>query len=271
MRVALCQMRAGEDVEENLVEAEGLLAASADAGADLASLPEVFTYRGPSRRHTEVAETVPGPTTERLAAAARRHRMWVLGGSIVESSEGRVYNTSLLFDRSGEQVARYRKIHLFDVDLPGVAAVRESDTYAPGEEIVTTETEFGRVGLSICYDLRFPELYRSMMARGARVLFVPANFQHTTGSAHWEVLVRARAIENQSFVVAPAQWGVWGDPSKGRRGFGNSLAVDPWGRVIARGPEEGTEAILADLDLGELRRVRAALPAIQHRRLGPVG
>src|SRR5215210_1166840 len=191
MRVALCQMRAAEDVEENLVEAERLLAASADAGADLASLPEVFTYRGPSRRNTEVAETVPGPTTERLAAAARRHRMWVLGGSILESSEGRVYNTSLLFDRSGEQVARYRKIHLFDVDLPGVAPVRESDTYASGEEIVTTETEFGRVGLSVCYDLRFPELYRSMMARGARVVFVPANFQHTTGSAHWEVLLRA--------------------------------------------------------------------------------
>jgi predicted amidohydrolase len=264
-------MRAGEDVEENLFEAEALLLASADAGADLASLPEVFTYRGPSRRHAGIAEAVPGPTTERLSAAARRHRMWVLAGSILESSEGRVYNTSVLFDRSGEQVARYRKIHLFDVDLPGVAAVRESDTYTPGEQVVTAATEFGRVGLSICYDLRFPELYRSMMARGARVLFVPSNFQHTTGSAHWEVLLRARAIENQSFVVAPAQWGAWGDPAKGRRSFGHSLAVDPWGRVIASGPEEGTRAIIADLDLGELRRVRTALPAIQHRRLGPVG
>jgi deaminated glutathione amidase len=264
-------MRAGEDVEENLVQAEALLADSADAGADFASLPEVFTYRGPSRRHAEIAETVPGPTTERLAAAALRHRMWVLAGSILESSDGRVYNTSVLFDRSGEQVARYRKIHLFDVDLPGVAAVRESDTYAPGDEIVTAETEFGRVGLSICYDLRFPELYRGMMARGAHVLFVPSNFQHTTGSAHWEVLLRARAIENQSFVVAPAQWGAWGDPSKGRRSFGHSLAVDPWGRVIASGPEQGTRTILADLDLGELHRVRAELPAIQHRRLGPVG
>ncbi len=264
-------MRAGEDVEENLFEAEALLLVSADAGADLACLPEVFTYRGPSRRHAEIAEAVPGPTTERLSAAARRHRMWVLAGSILESSEGRVYNTSVLFDRLGEQVARYRKIHLFDVDLPGVSAVRESDTYTPGEQVVTAETEFGRVGLSICYDLRFPELYRSMMARGARVLFVPSNFQHTTGSAHWEVLLRARAIENQSFVVAPAQWGAWGDPAKGRRSVGHSLAVDPWGRVIASGPEEGTRAIIADLDLGELRRVRAALPAIQHRRLGPVG
>jgi predicted amidohydrolase len=256
-------MRAGEDVEENLVEAEGLLAASADAGADLASLPEVFTYRGSSRRHAEVAETVPGPTTERLAAAARRHHMWVLGGSILESSEGRMYNTSLLFDRSGEQVARYRKIHLFDVDLPGVAPVRESDTYAPGEEIVTTETEFGRVGLSICYDLRFPELYRSMMARGARVLFVPANFQHATGSAHWEVLLRARAIENQCYVLAADQIG---DHEPGRTCFGRSMVIDPWGTVLSQAPDTVGVAV-ADLDLGRLQRIRTELPSLANRRL----
>ena len=189
--------------------------------------------------------------------------MWVLGGSILEASGGRVYNTSLLFDRSGEQVARYRKIHLFDVDLPGVSPVRESDTYAPGDEIVTTETEFGRVGLSICYDLRFPELYRSMMARGARVLFVPANFQHSTGSAHWEVLLRARAIENQAYVLAPAQGGRHTDQ---RVTYGHALVVDPWGLVVARA-SEGEGLALAEVDPELLARVRRNLPALRHRRL----
>jgi predicted amidohydrolase len=269
MRAALCQMSAGDDVAENVHEAESLMSRAADGGADLAALPEVFTYRGPSRRHAEVAEPIPGPTTDRLAEAARRHGMWVLAGSLLESDGSRVYNTSLLFDRAGEQVARYRKIHLFDVELPGASPIRESDTFTPGEEIVTAGTEFGRVGLSVCYDLRFPELYRALMARGAELVFVPANFQYTTGVDHWEVLARARAIENQSFVLAPAQWGSWGDPAKGRRAYGTSLAVDPWGRVFARGPVEGTEVVLADLDFSELRRVRSVLPALRHRRLGP--
>ena len=263
-------MSAGDDVAANLLKAEALVAAAAAGGADLAALPEVFMFRGPARRSAEVAEPVPGPTTERLAIAARRHRMWVLAGSMLEADGPHVYNTSLLFDRSGEQVARYRKIHLFDVELPGVPPLRESDTYTAGEEIVTAGTEFGRVGLSVCYDLRFPELYRALMARGAETLFVPSNFQHATGVDHWEVLLRARAIENQSFVLAAAQWGTWGDPAKGWRAHGASLAVDPWGRVLARGPAEGTEVVLADLDFSELRRVRSALPALVHRRLGAV-
>jgi predicted amidohydrolase len=269
MRVALCQTRSGEDVEENLVEAEALLALAAEGGAELAALPEVFTYRGPSRRSREVAEAIPGPASEMIARSARNHAMWVLGGSLLEAEGDRVYNTSLLFDRSGEQVARYRKIHLFDAAPPGVTPVRESETFSPGEEIVTAETEFGRVGFSICYDLRFPELYRGLMARGAEVLFVPANFQHATGVDHWEVLLRARAIENQAFVLAPAQCGPWGDPDKGRRAYGHSMAVDPWGRVLARGAEDETEVVFADLDFADLRRVRSILPALGHRRLGP--
>ena len=270
MRAALCQMSAGEDIAANLLEAEALLASAAQGGADLACLPEAFTFRGPSRRDAEVAEPVPGSTTERLADAARRHDMWVLAGSLFEADGADVYNTSLLFDRSGEQVARYRKIHLFDVELPGLPPLRESDAFTAGEEIVTAGTEFGRVGFSICYDLRFPELYRALMARGAEVLFIPSNFQHATGIDHWEVLVRARAIENQAFVLAAAQWGTWDDPAKGRRAHGESLAVDPWGRVLARGPGEGTEVVFADLEFSELRRVRSVLPALRHRRLGPV-
>jgi deaminated glutathione amidase len=262
-------MRSGEDVSENIRVAERLLSSAAGRGADLASLPEVFTYHGRSSRQREMAEPIPGPASDRLAEAARRHGMWVLGGSILEADGDRLYNTSLLFDRAGEQVARYRKIHLFDVELSSEPSQRESKTYTPGDEIVTADTEFARVGLSICYDLRFPELYRGLVARGAEVLLVPSAFTQETGVAHWEVLLRARAIENEAFVVAPAQWGTWGGPGRERRCHGNSMVVDPWGRVLERGPEEGTDVVVADLDFAELRRVRQRLPVLQHRRLGP--
>ncbi len=192
----------------------------------------------------------------------------MLGGTVLELDDGRVYDTSPLFDRAGEIVARYRKIHLFDVDLPGQPPIRESAVITTGDELVTHETEFARVGLSICYDVRFPELYRGLMAMGAEVLLVPAQFQHETGKDHWLVLVRARAIEDQCFVVAPAQCGRFGDPEKGRRSFGHSLVVDPWGRVLVEGSEDEPGVWFADLDMAELRRVRQALPALQHRRLG---
>jgi predicted amidohydrolase len=269
MRVALCQMRSGADVEVNLKEAERLLHEAADGGADLASLPEVFSYLGPSSGLAETAEPVPGPLSDRLSAIAAERKMWVLGGSVVESDEGRLFNTSALFDRSGEVVARYRKIHLFDVELQGQRPFRESATFTAGDQIVTHETDVARVGLSICYDLRFPELYRGLMAVGAEVVFVPAQFQHETGKDHWHVLLRARAIENQCFVVAPAQWGTFGTEDANHRSYGHSLVADPWGRVLVEAPEEGTGVWFADLDLAELHRVRARLPALQHRRLGP--
>ncbi|HXF73618.1 MAG TPA: carbon-nitrogen hydrolase family protein [Actinomycetota bacterium] len=268
MRVAVCQMNPGEDVEKNLRAAEELLAEAAGAGADLAGLPELFVYMGPAARHAEVAEEVPGPTSARLAEAARRHGMWVLGGSIYERDGERIFNTSLLFDRRGELVARYRKIHLFDVDLPGQPPIRESATLSPGDQVVTADVEGVRAGLSICYDVRFPELYRMLVAQGAELLLVPAAFTEETGRDHWEVLLRARAIEDQCFVVAPAQWGPWGPPEENRRCHGDSLIVDPWGRVLAR-LDEGVGVAWADLDLAELRRVRERLPALRHRRLAP--
>ena len=264
MRVAVCQMHSGEDVEANLVEAERLLNEAAGGGADLAALPEVFPFVGPQSRAAELAEPLDGDIVKRLASVARERSMWVLGGSVYESDEGRVYNTSPLFNRSGEIVARYRKIHLFDVELPN-ESFRESDLFSAGDQIVTGETEFGRVGLTICYDLRFPELYRGLMAVGAEVLFVPAHFRELTGEAHWDVLLRARAIEDQCFVVAPAQWGPFGE---GLRSFGHSLVVDPWGRVLVDAGGEGSGVWIADLDLSELRKVRERLPALQHRRLG---
>jgi len=268
MRVAVCQMRSGDDVEANVSTAERLLREAADGGADLAALPETFTYLGTSEGRAAAAEPIPGHTTDRLAAIARDRTMWILGGSLIETDGEHRYNTSTLFDRDGELVARYRKIHLFDVELPGQPPFRESASFVPGDQLVTHETDVARIGLSICYDLRFPELYRGLMVLGAEVLFVPAQFQEQTGKDHWEVLLRARAIENQCFVVAPAQWGTFGPPEKTRRSFGHSLVVDPWGRIVVEAPAEGDGVWFADLDLGELRRIRQQLPALQHRRLG---
>jgi predicted amidohydrolase len=271
MRVALCQMNAGrDDVEASVATAERLLREAADGGADLAALPELFPFYGSHTRSRELAESVPGPITERLAVVARERAMWVLGGSLAEAAEGRVYNTSTLFSRDGELVASYRKIHLFDVDIAGQPPLRESALFAPGDHLVTHETDLARVGLSICYDLRFPELYRGLVSLGSEVLLVPSAFTAVTGEAHWEVLLRARAIEDQCFVVAPAQWGPWGPEGDERRCYGNSMVVDPWGRVLVRAPEEGDGVWFADLDLGELRRIRTSLPALGHRRLGMV-
>jgi len=268
MQVALCQTNCGEDVAANEAQVFGLLAEAGAAGVDLAALPEVWPCQGSAPKVKAAAEPVPGPRTERLAEVARRHGMWVHGGSVLERDGDRVFNTSVLFDREGALVARYRKIHLFDADPPGGQPSRESSLYAAGEEVVTAETEFGRAGLSICYDVRFPELYRQMAVRGAVLLFVPAAFRHETGRDHWDVLLRARAIEDQAFVIAAAQWGTWGPPGREVRNHGNSMVVDPWGRVLARAPD-GVGLTLAELDLEEVGRVRDALPALRHRRLHP--
>jgi predicted amidohydrolase len=268
MRVAVCQMRSTDDVEANLALAEGLVREAADGGAVLAALPEYLEYMGPASRRAEVAAPVPGPTTDRLGALARARTIWVLAGGVLEAHEGRVHDTSVLLDPDGEVVATYRKIHLYDVELADQPPIRESDSIASGDELVTHLAGDVRLGLSICYDVRFPELYRGLMAQGAQVLCVPAQFQHTTGREHWHTLLRARAIENQAFVVAPGQWGPFGDPGEGRRSYGHSLVVDPWGRVLVEAPEEGDGVWFADLDLEAQRELRRSFPVLQHRRLG---
>ena len=194
--------------------------------------------------------------------------MWVHGGSVLERDGERIFNTSVLFDRSGELVATYRKIHLFDADPPGAVPSRESSVFSAGDQVVTAETEFGRVGLSICYDLRFPELYRALAVQGATILFVPAAFRFETGVDHWEPLLRARAIEDQAFVVAAAQWGTWGPPGRERRNFGHSLVADPWGNLVAQAPDE-VGVTFAELDLARVEQVRQILPSLRHRRLQP--
>jgi deaminated glutathione amidase len=269
MRVAICQMRSGDDVSANLADARGLLEEAADDGADVAVLPEFFDYLGPGSGIREIAEAIPeGTASAMLSRVARERQVWIVGGTIQEREGDRIYNTAPLFDRTGELVARYRKIHLFDVDLDGQPPFRESATFAPGAELVTFPVEDLRIGLSICYDLRFPELFRGLMALGAELIVLPAQFQHQTGVAHWEVLLRARAIENQSFVAAAAQWGAFGSSEEPRRSYGHSMIVGPWGDVMVHAPEEGSGVWTADLDPTEIRRVRKVLPALEHRRLG---
>ena len=261
MRVALCQMNAGDEPEANRKAAGELLEEAADGGADLAGLPELFTYLGPSSRHRAVAEPIPGPTSAWLQETARRRGVWILGGSFLEADLDRIYNTSLLIDRRGDVVARYRKIHRFDVDLPGQPAIRESATTSAGEDVVSADTEFGVAGMSICYDLRFPELYRRLKA--SDLIVVPAAFTATTGQAHWEALLRARAIENLCYVLASAQGG---RHDNGRATFGHSMLVDPWGEVLAVRPN-GAGIVLGTVEPARIAACRASLPALAHRVL----
>jgi predicted amidohydrolase len=266
MRLAAVQMTSVDDLAANLLAAGSLVAEAAAAGAELVALPENFAYLRREGLPIPCAQGLDGEIVGFLREAARRHRVWLLGGSFPEvADEGRVFNTSLLLSPEGAIEAAYRKIHLFDVDLrpQGGAEFRESARIAPGQEVVVAKTPFGGLGLSICYDLRFPELYRAQSERGVRLLAVPAAFAVETGRDHWEVLLRARAIENQAFVVAPAQCG---RHSPERSSYGRSLIVDPWGLVLARAPDRPC-VIVADCDLAAQDRLRASLPALAHRRL----
>lgn len=263
--VAAVQMASGSDRIANLQQASAFVDEAAAAGARLVVLPEVFSWRGVRADEDRHRETVPGPTIDALATVAARHRIHLCAGSILEAIPGdaRAYNTSCLLGPDGTILARYRKIHLFDIDLPGRVTVRESDARRPGTEVVTATTDLGRVGLSICYDLRFPELYRALSQAGAEILLVPSAFTFPTGTAHWEALCRARAIENQCWVIAANQTGAG---PHGFADYGQSMVVDPWGVVVARA-SESPGVVLAQIDPSYTARVRRELPALQHRRL----
>ena len=205
---AVVQLSSGADRRANLERASALIRTAADRGAKLVVLPEVFPWRGPRTDETGQAEAIPGPTTEAMAAVARETGVHLCMGSMLESSTGdRSFNTSIVLGPSGDILGRYRKIHLFDVELPGRVCVRESDARTPGEDVVVVSTPLGRLGMSICYDLRFPELYRRLVQAGAEILLLPSAFTFPTGAAHWEVLCRARAIENQCWLLAANQTG----------------------------------------------------------------
>lgn len=263
MRVALVQMNSQDEKAENLERAETLIGQAAAWGTDLVLLPELWTYLGPSKRHAEVAEPIPGETSEFLSRLASRYRFWLIAGSYIEFVQGaeRFHNTCVVLNPNGDLVTRYRKLHLFDVEVDG-KVYEESATMAPGDRAVVTAVGGVPVGLTICYDLRFPELSRRLAAEGARLITVPAAFTMETGKDHWEVLLRARAIENQVYVLAAAQCGTY---PPGKACYGNSMIVDPWGVVLARaGYREGV--VVADVDLAHEERIRRALPALAHRR-----
>jgi predicted amidohydrolase len=267
MRVAAVQLNSNADKARNLEMAEGLVREAAGAGAELIALPEKWNLLAPGPEQLAGAERLDGPTLEATRGWARELGVAILAGSIPERSDdpGRGFNTSVLISPEGDDLGVYRKIHLFDVDLAaqGGSSYRESAAVAPGSEVVVAETPFGGVGLSICYDVRFPELYRALAARGARFLLVPSAFARETGRDHWEVLLRARAIENQCFVIAPAQWG---QHSPERASHGRALIADPWGVLLGVAPDR-QGVVVADCDLAQQDRVRASLPALQHRRL----
>jgi deaminated glutathione amidase len=262
---AVVQMTSTADVERNFATAESLVERSAARGARLVGLPENFAYLRSEGQPVPEAQDLDGPWVRRMADLARRHHLTLLLGSIPERIPGdsRVHNTSLVISPEGVTLAVYRKIHLFDIDLPGMEHLKESRAAMAGREVVVCDTLVGRLGLSICYDVRFPELYRTLALRGATVLCVPAAFTERTGKAHWELLLRARAVENLAYVLAPAQVGQHG---AGRASHGQAMIVDPWGLVLAQVPE-GEGIAVAELDFGRLERLRRELPALSHARL----
>jgi len=262
--VAVVQSAAGRVLDANLADLEPRLSAAVAAGADVIALPEVFALRGSHADYRRHAQPLEGPIGRRLAAWARERQVWILAGSLIERVGSRLFNTCALFDRRGRRVAVYRKIHLFEARLDDGRRIREQDIYQPGRRPTLATIEGWRCGLAVCYDLRFPELFRHYSAAGAHLFFVPSNFTQRTGRDHWEVLVRARAIENQCFVVAPNQCGA--NPATGVVSHGHSLIVGPWGEVLAAAGK--TPAVIcARLDLAVLRETRARIPALRHRRL----
>lgn len=260
-------MTSTDDVGSNLAAASKWVGEAAAQGAELIALPENFAFLRSEGGAVPCAQGLDGEIVGALREWARRHHAWIVGGTFHEAIAGdeRVSNTSVAVAPSGEIAAVYRKIHLFDVDLraQGGVAYRESDRVAPGADVVHFDTPFGGVGLSVCYDVRFPELYRRLVERGVRFLCVPAAFARETGRDHWEVLLRARAIENQCYVLAPAQCG---EHPGGRLTYGRSMIVDPWGLVLARAADR-PGPVLAECPAEAQDRIRATLPALRHRRL----
>lgn len=266
--VAAVQMASGPNVKANLEEAEKLIKTAVQQDAELVVLPENFAIMGLSEMDkVAIAETAgEGPIQQFLSQQANKHGIWIVGGTIpLESGvAGKVYSASLLYNDSGEMVARYDKLHLFDVVLEDSnESYNESETIESGDDIVVVDTPFGKLGMSVCYDLRFPELFRAMADVGMEVCVLPSAFTSLTGRAHWESLLRARAIENLCYMVAPDQGGYH---KNGRETYGDSMIVDPWGVVLNRLPH-GTGVVVSEIDLEKLRKTRKNFPALQHRRL----
>lgn len=262
MKVALCQMPVSTDKEANLLRAEEYIERASRQGADLIVLPEMFNCPYDTSNFRAYGEGRDGESAKRLATAARTCKVWLVAGSIPELDSGHVYNTALVFNREGDLVAYHRKAHLFDINIPGGVQFCESDVLSPGDGATVFETEFGKVGVAICYDMRFPELFREMAVKGAALICVPAAFNMTTGPAHWHLTARARALDNQVYMAlcSPAR-----DASAGYIAYGHSLVANPWGEVVEE-LDEKEGVLICTLDYDRLHEVRQGLPLLQHRR-----
>jgi predicted amidohydrolase len=265
VRVAAVQLASGPEPEENVERATVLVRRAANEGASYIQLPEYFNYRGPTSRYPSVAESIPGATTVRFAALARELGITLHVGSLFERAPAleKSFNTSVVIAPSGDIVATYRKVHLFDVNVPGGIEHQESKNIAPGDRLVVTDVEGFSLGMSVCFDVRFPELYRSLCLKGATVLAVPSSFAVATGRVHWATLLRARAIENEAYVIAAAQAGT---TSEGVSSYGHSMIIDPWGEVLGESSIDGEDVLHAVIDLDEVARRRAQIAVFELRR-----
>lgn len=265
LRIGLCQMLVTEaGKKENIDKAKKMIYDAADKGAKIVSLPEMFNCPYDNKNFREYAETFPqGETIKMLSNAAKEKNIYLIGGSIPElDNEDKVYNTSFIFDNKGSLIGKHRKMHLFDIDIKNRVSFKESEVLTGGRDITVVDTEYGKIGVAICYDIRFPELIRIMTLKGVKIVFIPAAFNMTTGPAHWETLFKSRALDNQIYVagISPAR-----DINYSYVAYGNSIVVNPWGNVVNRLDEK--EAILIeDIDFDYINEVRESLPLLKHRR-----
>ncbi|MBN1320315.1 MAG: carbon-nitrogen hydrolase family protein [Thermoleophilia bacterium] len=262
MRIGLAQLNSRQNKSVNLAAAGQAIDRLAARGADLVLLPEMFNFHGLDAANAAAAEPIPGPSTDWARDKARQLGIFIHCGSLAEQQGESVYNTSVVFDRSGAEVARYSKIHLWDARTPDGLEYRESDSFAAGSDIVAFECEGVTAGLAICYDVRFPQLFHALVDRGAQLFLLPAAFTIPTGISHWEPVLRARAIENGCYMAACGQWGAY---ARGRQNYGHSMVVDPWGVVVAQ-CREGVDTVVADLDMEHVRAIRERMPVQRHRR-----
>jgi predicted amidohydrolase len=263
--VAAVQLTSGSDREANVERAISLIERACDEGATYIQLPEYFNYYGPMRNYPAVVEPIPGPTTLRLSELAKKRRVTIHVGSMLERdpTSDKCFNTSVLINPIGDVVATYRKVHLFDVEVPGDVAYLESRAIVPGQAIVVAPLPWCNLGMTICFDLRFPALYRELALRGATVVAIPSAFNANTGRAHWEILVRARAIENHVFVIAAAQVGT---TAEGLSSYGHSMIVGPWGEVLRESPLDAEDVLVATIDIGEVTRRRSQIAVLALQR-----
>lgn len=262
-KLAVCQMEVADNKKENISRALRMIKTVAENNAQVAVLPEMFNCPYDNGKFRAYAEGGEGAETlEAISKAAKEYGLYIVAGSIPELDGGRVYNSSFIFGRKGEVIGRHRKMHLFDVQIAGKLSFKESSTLAPGDRVTVVDTEFCKIGVAICYDIRFPELLRLMALKGAKLVVVPAAFNMVTGPAHWEPLIRIRAVDNQVYMVAasPAQ-----SESASYKAYGNSMVVEPWGGILSRAGY-GEEIIYAAIDLDQVDKVRNELPLLEHRR-----